>query len=51
MKLLTEDMAAQAYAETWTLLDPSAFCAFLAEDSRYASQWVFDELVGKDEIS
>jgi hypothetical protein len=51
MKLLTEDMAAQAYAQAWTLLDSSAFCALLAEDSRYASQWVFDELVGKDEIS
>ncbi len=51
MNQLTEAMAATAYARAWNRLDPSEFIELLEPDSRYASQWVFEELVGGDAIS
>ena len=51
MNQLTEAMAATAYARAWNRLDPSEFVELLDPDGRYASQWVFSELVGRDAIS
>jgi hypothetical protein len=42
----TEEEAALAFAKAWNHLDPEGFLALLAPDARYASQWVFEELVG-----
>ena len=49
--LLTEAMAATAYARACNRFDPSEFIELLALDCRYASQWVFDELVGRNAIA
>ena len=49
--LLTEAMAATAYARACNRFDPSEFIELLAPDCRYASQWVFDELIGKNAIA
>ena len=49
--LLTEVMAATAYARACNRFDPSEFIELLAPDCRYASQWVFDELVGRNAIA
>ena len=49
--LLTEAMAATAYARACNRFDPSEFIELLAPDCRYASQWVFDELVGRNAIA
>ena len=43
--------AAKAYAEGWATLDFSRFVSLLAPDARYASQYVFDELVGREAIA
>jgi hypothetical protein len=51
MKLLTEEIAAEAYAKAWNTLDPVVFCNLLAENACYASQWVFEELTDKRSIS
>ena len=48
---LTEAMAATAYARACNRFDPSEFIELLAPDCRYASQWVFDELVGQNAIA
>jgi hypothetical protein len=48
--MLTEAEAVKAYADAWTSLDFSHFVCLLNEDTRYASQYVFDELVGKTAI-
>lgn len=48
---LTEYDAAFAYAKAWNRLSPDGFLELLAEDARYASQWVFEELVGVTAIS
>jgi hypothetical protein len=42
--------AAKAYADAWATLDFSRFVALLAPNARYASQYVFEELVGRDAI-
>ena len=42
--------AAKAYADAWATLDFSRFVALLAPDARYASQYVLEELVGRDAI-
>ncbi|MEB2348830.1 MAG: nuclear transport factor 2 family protein [Comamonadaceae bacterium] len=47
---LTEKDAAIAYARAWHRHDATEFLALLAPDARYASQWVFEELQGKEEI-
>lgn len=47
---LTEKDAATAYARAWHRHDATEFLALLAPDARYASQWVFDELEGKEAI-
>jgi len=48
---LTEKDAAIAYAQAWNNLDCSNFLELLAEDARYASMYVCDELIGKDNIA
>ena len=50
-KQLTEEDAVQAFAKAWNRLEPEAFLALLAPDARYASQWVFEELVGAEAIA
>lgn len=51
MTKLTEAMAAEAFALAWNQLDPTVFVDLLAPDARYASQWVFEELIGRDAIA
>ena len=51
MTKLTEAIAATAVARAWNRLDSTEFIELLAPDACYASQWVFNELVGKDAIS
>ena len=51
MRRLTEVMAATAFARAWNRLDPTEFIKLLDADARYASQWVFEELVGRDAIA
>jgi hypothetical protein len=41
---LTEEVVF-AFAKAWNRLVPNGFLDLLAPDARYASQWVFDELV------
>lgn len=43
--------AANAYAKAWNTLDCSEFISLLAPDARYASQYVFSELEGRDNIA
>ena len=50
MNKLTEEDAVFAFAKAWNRLEPNGFLALLAPDARYASQWVFEELVGADAI-
>lgn len=47
---LTEKDAVFAFAKAWNRLDSEVFLMHLAPDARYASQWVFEELVGASEI-
>ena len=51
MTALTEAMAAKAFARAWNRLDPTDFIDLLDKDARYASQWVFEELIGKEAIA
>jgi hypothetical protein len=46
MTALTEEKVVFAFAKAWNRLEPDGFLDSLAPDARYASQWVFDELVG-----
>lgn len=48
---LTELDAATAYARAWNRLDCTQFLELLAPNARYASQWVFQEMEGKDTIA
>lgn len=48
---MTELDAAKCYAEGWNSQDFEAFFQCLAPDAKYASQWVFEELEGKEAIS
>ena len=50
MNKLTEEDAVFAFAKAWNRLEPDGFLALLAPDARYASQWVFEALVGADAI-
>ena len=47
MRELTELEALRAYARMMNTLDADHLEPFLAEDLRYNSQWVFEEMVGK----
>ena len=47
---LTEKEAAIAFARAWNRLDATEFLDLLAPDAKYASQWAFEELQGKDAI-
>ena len=47
MNELTEEDAVLAFAKAWNRLEPEGFLTLLAPDARYASQWVFEELVGE----
>ena len=51
MTTLTEEKVVFAFAKAWNRLEPDGFLDLLATDARYASQWVFDELVGAPAIS
>ena len=51
MTPLTEAMAATAFARAWNRLSPTEFIELLAPDARYASHWVFEELIGKKAIA
>lgn len=51
MTTLTEENVVFAFARAWNQLEPDGFLDLLAPDARYASQWVFDELVGAPVIS
>jgi len=48
---LTEKDAATAYARAWNRLECTEFLELLAPDAIYESQWVFNELAGKDVIA
>lgn len=48
---VTEDDVFFTFAKAWNRLDPEEFLALLAPEARYASQWVFDELIGASAIS
>lgn len=48
---VTEEEVVFAFAKAWNRLEPEGFLALLAPDARYASQWVFEELVGLTAIS
>ena len=48
---LTEEDVVFAFAKAWNCLEPDGFLALLAPEARYASQWVFEELVGVATIS
>ena len=47
---LKELDATTAYAKAWNQLDPESLINLLSEDVCYASQWVFDELEGKQAV-
>lgn len=50
MDKLTEEYAVFAFAKAWNRLEADGFLALLASDARYASQWIFEELVGASVI-
>ena len=50
MTALTEDEVVFAFAKAWNRLVPAGFLDLLAPDARYASQWVFKEMVGAPAI-
>jgi len=51
MRAFTEADAAREFARAWNRLDPADFLKRLMPEARYASQWVFEELVGKSAIA
>jgi hypothetical protein len=51
MTTLTEEKVVFTFAKAWNRLEPDGFLDLLAPDSQYASQWVFDELVGAPAIT
>lgn len=51
MTKLTEENVVFAFAKAWNRLEPDDFLDLLAPDARYASQWVFEELVGAPAIA
>ncbi len=48
---VTEEEVVFAFAKAWNRLEPDGFLALLSPEARYASQWVFEELVGVSAIS
>lgn len=51
MNQITEENAVMVFAKAWNRLEPDEFLALLSPDARYASQWVFEELVGATAIT
>ena len=51
MATLTEEAVVFAFAKAWNRLEPDDFLDLLAPDALYASQWVFEELVGAPAIA
>ena len=51
MDELTESEAVLAFAKAWNRMEPDEFLSLLAPDACYASQWVFEEMVGASAIS
>lgn len=51
MNQLTEETASMVFAKAWNRLEPDEFLSLLYPDVCYASQWVFEELVGADAIT
>lgn len=49
--MINELDASIAYAKAWNCLNLDDFTDLLAPDVRYSSQWVFEELEGKETIS
>ncbi|MDY0029782.1 MAG: nuclear transport factor 2 family protein [Pseudobdellovibrionaceae bacterium] len=47
---MTENEAALAYVSAWKNYDPMAFLNLLSEDVTYNSQWVFEEMKGKEKF-
>ena len=48
---LTELDVATAYAQAWNQLNPAKFITMLSPDVRYSSQWVLEDLVGKEAVA
>ena len=48
---LTEFDVATAYAQAWNQLNPAKFITMLSSDVRYSSQWVLEDLVGKEAVA
>jgi len=48
---LTELDVATAYAQAWNQLNPAKFITMLSPDVRYSSQWVLEDLVGKEKVA
>ena len=48
---VTEEDVVFAFAKAWNRLEPDGFLALLSPEARYASQWVFEELVGNSAIA
>ena len=51
MNDVTEEDVVFAFAKAWNRLEPDGFLVLLSPDARYASQWVFEELVGDSAIA
>lgn len=49
-KQVTQQDPATLYARAWNQLEPDAFLALVVPDTRYASQWVFEELANAPAI-
>ena len=49
--LLTEYDAAIAYADAWNTLNCTGFCRLLASDAKYASQYTYCDISGRDDIA
>ena len=49
--MLTEEQAVEAFARAWNRLEPDDFLRLLKKDARYASQYVFNELVSASDIA
>lgn len=51
MTTLTEEKVVFTFSKAWNRLEPDGFLDLLAPDARYASQWIFDELIGAPAIT
>ena len=48
---MTKDEACYAYAVAWNNLSPEVLVDKFDDDIRYTSQWVFDDMHGKKQVS